>query len=98
MGNDEREGVTATYVVECYWPEISEEQVEDALARVTVEADGAGTDDPVCSLGCILVPSDGMAFFLFQGASATGVWDVSRGAELPFDRIVECVNIGLVPQ
>ena len=45
------------------------------------------------SLGCILVPSDGMVLFLFRGRSAALVQDLSAQSEVPFDRIVEAMQI-----
>jgi len=64
-------GTTATFVVECYWPGIDEAQVRDVLTRVTQPRPGtAASRRAVRSLGCILVPSDGLALFLFEGPSA----------------------------
>ena len=74
-----------TFVVECYWPGITEVQASAALTRV---------EDPIQALGCILVPSDGMAIFLFWSPSSIRLSETSRLAELPFDRIVESVHVG----
>jgi hypothetical protein len=79
-------------VVECYWPGIDEGQVRDALSRVTRAHLGTG-GGTVRSLGCILVPSDGLALFLFEGPSAALVHERSGWAQVPFDRIVEAVRI-----
>jgi hypothetical protein len=88
-------GTTATFVVECYWPGIDESQVRDILTRVTHPRPGtAASRRAVHSLGCILVPSDGLALFLFEGPSATLVDEESAWAQVPFDRIVEAVRIG----
>jgi hypothetical protein len=87
-------GTTATFVVECYWPGIDEAQVRDVLTRVTHPRRGtAAARRAVHSLGCILVPSDGLALFLFEGPSATVVDEESVWAQVPFDRIVEVVRI-----
>jgi hypothetical protein len=87
-------GTTATFVVECYWPGIDEAQVQDVLARVTHPRPGsAASRRAVRSLGCILVPSDGLALFLFEGPSAALVDEESAWAQVPFDRIVEAVRI-----
>jgi hypothetical protein len=40
------------------------------------------------------MPTDGMALFLFRGESEDLVRDRSEAAELPFDRIVESIQIG----
>jgi hypothetical protein len=82
-------------VVECYWPGIDEAEVRDVLARVTHLRRGtAASGRAVRSLGCILVPSDGLALFLFEGPSAALVDEESAWAQVPFDRIVEVVRIG----
>jgi hypothetical protein len=81
-------------VVECYWPGIDEAQVRDVLTRVTHQGLGsAASRRTVRSLGCLLVPSDGLALFLFEGPSATLVDEESAWAQIPFDRIVEAVRI-----
>jgi hypothetical protein len=82
-----------TFVVECYWPGITEEQVRHALALVGRVRNGVGTVEPVRRLGCILVPSDGMAIFLFQAASALRLSETAQQAGLPFDRIVESIHV-----
>jgi hypothetical protein len=90
-----RGGATRTFVVECYWPEITVEQVREALSRVAPLPVTGGPADEVESAGCILIPSDGMALFLFRGVSEDVVRNLSENAEVPFDRIVESIQIGL---
>jgi len=83
-----------TFVVECYWPRIVEGEsweVPHALFRVGREDSLA---DAVRSIGCILVPSDGMALFLFSAPSEDAVTRVGQLAEIPFDRIVESILVG----
>jgi hypothetical protein len=89
-----RGGATRTFVVECYWPGITEEQVREALSRVAPPPVSGGPANEVKSVGCILIPSDGMALFLFRGGSDDLVRDWSENAEVPFDRIVESIHIG----
>ena len=74
-----------TFIVECYWPGITEAQVSDVLTLV---------ERPSRALGCILVPSDGMAIFLFLSPSSIRLSEAARRAELPFDRIVESIHVG----
>jgi hypothetical protein len=50
----------------------------------------------VWPLGCILVPSDGLALFLVAGPSADLIRDVGERIQLPFDRIVESISIAAV--
>lgn len=80
-------------MVECYWPGITEDQVRAALVRAAQTPPGSGRpDNPIRAIGCILVPSDGLALFLFEGPSAAVVHTQSMRAEVPFDRIVEAVQ------
>jgi hypothetical protein len=88
-------GATGTFVVECYWPGISEERVRETLSRLAPSPDQGDLADAVHSFGCILVPSDGMVLFLFRGASQDLVRSRSETAEVPFDRSVESIYIGL---
>jgi len=83
-----------TFVVECYWPGITEEQVRHALARLGRVGVGAATDESAGRLGCILVPADGMAIFLFRAPSALRLAETAQQAGLPFDRIVESIHVG----
>jgi hypothetical protein len=46
-------------------------------------------------LGCILVPADGMVLFLFRAPNKAWVKEQSWLSEVPFDRIVESIQIGL---
>jgi hypothetical protein len=87
---------TPTYIVECYWPDISECQAKVALAGIARSQEGVSTTDRVWPLGCILVPSDGLALFLIAGPSADLIRDVGERIQLPFDRIVESISIAAV--
>jgi hypothetical protein len=90
------EPTTPTYVVECYWPDISEHQAKAALAGIGRVRGATGTSDRVWPLGCILVPSDGLALFLIAGPSADVIRQVGELIQLPFDRIVESISIAAV--
>jgi uncharacterized protein DUF4242 len=82
-----------TYLVECYWPGVTEQALNDARQRAEVAAGelrSAGRD--VTLLCSVLVPSDEVAFCLFAGESRDGVEEASRRAELPFERVTECVT------
>jgi hypothetical protein len=87
---------TPTYVVECYWPVISQHQARAALAGIARSQEGVSPTDRVWPLGCILVPSDGLALFLIAGPSADVIRDVGQRIQLPFDRIVESISIAPV--
>jgi hypothetical protein len=89
------EAAMATYFVECYRPGITREQGVEALAMIAQTQNTADTPNRVCPLECIVVPSDGMAFFLVDGPSEDVVRAVGEMIELPFDRIVESFPIAL---
>jgi hypothetical protein len=58
-----------TFMVECYWPGITEEHVKQALTLLSEAERRPSAGEAVTSLGCILVLSDGMAIFLFEAAA-----------------------------
>jgi hypothetical protein len=79
---------TATFMVECYWPELTEDRVRQVLERVARTESGRGSTQPtVRPLESLLVPSDGMVIFLFDG-TYDAIQDAAKTAEVPFDRIV----------
>lgn len=78
-------------MVECYWPEMTEDGVREVLERVAWIKSPSGQEG-VRPLGSFLVPSDGMVIFLFEGSSAA-IRDAAEVAEVPFDRIVEFHHI-----
>jgi hypothetical protein len=79
------------FVVECYWPGMIEDDVRNTLDRVAhLRGEPSQTGTPR-SLGCIFVPSDGMALFLFEAHDDDVVRRLSWLAEVPFDRIVKSV-------
>jgi hypothetical protein len=83
---DVRGGATSTFVVECFWPEITEQRVREALFRVAPRWATGDPVDEVRSLGGILVPSDGMVLFLFRGPSEELIRERSTLAESPCTR------------
>jgi hypothetical protein len=79
---------TGTFMVECYWPAMTEDVVRDILRRVGRTRRRRG-DEGIRQLGSFLVPADGMVIFLFEGASPAAIRAAATLAEVPFDRIVE---------
>jgi hypothetical protein len=68
------------------------------FGRIASAARGDSTSQRVQLLGCILMPSDGMALFLFRAPNEGSVKDQSCLSDVPFDRIVESIQIGLQHQ
>jgi len=82
-----------SYLVECYWPGVSEETVVAAVQR-TCSATSAlrrrGRD--VDFLGSILVPTDETIFSLFEGCESD-VRAACARAGLPFERVLDSVHV-----
>jgi len=83
---------TGTFIVECYWPGITEGQVREILDRLGL-ARRPSSQTKVQPLGSLLVPSDRMVIFLFEGTSSAAIREAATLAEVPFDRIVEFRHI-----
>ena len=78
-------------MAECFWPDVREEAVDRAAARIrerAAELTEAG--DEVRLTGSILVPDDEIVFYLFSG-SAAAVRETCTRAQIPFERVVESV-------
>jgi len=82
--------MTRMYLVECYWPGVSETRLADAIARVAVEP---GSGDGVRWLDSILVPADETVLSVFGGATAAVIGQAAGQARLPAERVVECIQI-----
>jgi hypothetical protein len=87
-----------TFLVECYWPRISEAQARAFLDRVVRVGRNTSPGPAVGCFGCILVPADGMALFLLSAPSEAVVRRTGALIEVPFDRILESVHIGFRQQ
>ena len=82
--------MTRTYLVECYWPGVSETRLADAIARLAVEPDGS---ERVRWLDSILIPADETVLCLCRGATAAAIRGAADQARLPAERVVECIQI-----
>ena len=82
-----------TVLVECYWPGVNQVLLREAAARAR-EAASDVNGGSVALLGAWLVPSDEVAFLTFRGSAVT-VREVSRRAGIPFDRLVEVIELEL---
>ena len=80
----------ATYIVECYWPGVTQAAVDAADARARRHAAAPGD---VRYLGSLIIPADEVVFFEFEASSAAQVRRASVAAALPFDRVVESVRV-----
>jgi Protein of unknown function (DUF4242) len=83
-----------SYLVECYWPGVSEEKLAAAAGRIQRAADDLrDRGHELQFIGSILVPADETVFCLFDGPEAS-VRNVSKKAGVPFERILETLRIG----
>ena len=90
MSGSDRKG---SYVVECYWPGVSERQLAAAMERAEAAvADLRRSGRPVDLVGSILVPADETVFCLFDG-SEDDVRAASLQAGVPFERVLESLRI-----
>ena len=79
-------------MVECFWPDLDRQRVQDAaqcLAKCAVQLEQEGC--PVAYVGSIEITGDDVIFFLFDAASAAEVEKVCQQAQLQFERVVRSV-------
>jgi hypothetical protein len=94
MGGDE---TPRTYVVECYWPAVTEQQHAAAATRARSAAGEARAEGRELEfLGSILIPVEETVFCLFTGYE-DDVRAASVRAQLPFERVLESVPSNLAP-
>jgi hypothetical protein len=80
------------YAAKCYWPGISEEELERAAVSAQREADSLSrTADPVTYLGSLLFPDDDLVLCLFESASRAAVAQANERAGIPCERLMQSV-------
>jgi hypothetical protein len=88
----EREG-PKTYLVECYWPGVSEHKLAAATQRAQAGAAQLSRQGrELRFLGSLLVPSEETVFCLFEGIEPD-VRAVSIQAGVPVERILESLRV-----
>jgi hypothetical protein len=84
---------TTGYLVECYWPGVTQQAVADAAHRaVQAAAEIRRQGHDVYFLTAILVPSDETVFCLFEGQKAA-VRAASDRAGVPVERVLESIRV-----
>ena len=81
--------MSKTYLVECFWPDARQAQVDQAASRLR---EAAARDDPVAYTGTIFIPGDEVVFYLFEGDSEDAVREACTTAAIRFERVVESVT------
>jgi hypothetical protein len=79
-----------TYLVECFWPGVSQRRVAQAVRQLAATDTGG---DAVTWVDSILVPEDEIVLCIFEGRSAVAVRASADRAGLPAERIVSCVQV-----
>jgi Nickel responsive protein SCO4226-like len=78
----------AAFLIERYWPGVTEGDVGRLNVRLT-----EASDADVTFVGSYLVPGDEMVIFEFLGPDAEAVVDMSRRTGLRCDRIVAVTHL-----
>jgi len=85
-----------TFLVEHYWPGVTEESFRRAA---TLVRDSAEALEGIRLLHSTLVPGDESAFCVFAATSSGLVAEAYRRAGVPFERILDALDLsGGVPQ
>jgi hypothetical protein len=80
--------VRTSYVAECFWPGVHEEDLRELDRRIDASVVAVGGDGaPVRYLGWLLVIEDEVVLVLFKGPIGT-VRRVAEHAEIPFGRML----------
>jgi len=82
------------YLVECYWPGVTEQKLTEATARAGAAARELQRHGRDLKFPCsILVPADETVFCFFDGAEED-VRAASSRAGVPFERALESLRVG----
>jgi len=80
------------YAAKCYWPGITEAELQRAADRAAREAEtAASSGSDVVYLGSILFPDDALVLCLFKAPSRSAVREVSRRVGIPCERVMDSV-------
>jgi hypothetical protein len=71
-----------SYVAECYWPDVREEEVRTLDERIA-----AALDDDVRYLGSVLLREDEVVLCQFEG-TADAIRRVAERAGVPYERLL----------
>jgi len=84
----------STYLVERYWPGVSENAVRRAHEQLEAVAERLRTEGVrVRCVSSLLIPTEESVFSLIEAASEEDVAEANRRAEVPFARILEVKTV-----
>ena len=90
--------MSLSFLVESYWPGITESQaLAMGLRARDVAAESRRTGQEIRFVASYLVATDEATLCLFEAGSLAVVEENCRRAELPYERIVPVVPIGVDP-
>ena len=82
------------YAAKCYWPGVTESDVERVAARAG-QAGLATGSNTVAYLGSLLFAADDLVLCLFQGPSRAAVIRASDRLGIPCERLMDLAWLGL---
>jgi hypothetical protein len=78
------------YTAKCYWPGVTERQLEQAAARAVLAATtSARTGSAIAYLGSILLEENELMLCLFDAASRAAVLTTTERAGIPCERVID---------
>jgi hypothetical protein len=83
-----------TYLVERYWPGVTNELLAEAMNRgrqVMGQMCAEGT--PVRHVTSILIPAEEVVFSMYEGPSTAAVLQLNERAAIPVSRIVDAIPV-----
>jgi hypothetical protein len=78
------------YAAKCYWPGVTQSEVEQAAARAR-KADSQRARSDVAYRGSLLFAEDDLVLCLFEGPSRAAVKRASDQAGIPWERVMQSV-------
>jgi hypothetical protein len=81
------------YAAKCYWPGITETDLERVAERAAAAGLASGRDG-VAYLGSLLFAADDLVLCLFQGPSRAAVIQASDRLGLPSERLMDSAWLG----
>ena len=81
------------YAAKCYWPGVTEADLEQVAGRAARAGLGSGRDG-VVYLGSLLFAADGLVLCLFHGPSRAAVIQASDQLGIPRERLMDSAWLG----
>ena len=81
------------YAAKCYWPGVTEADLEQVAERSARAGLSSGRDG-VAYLGSLLFAADGLVLCLFQGPSRAAVIQASGRLGIPSERLMDSAWLG----